>query len=168
MKEAKTPKFQTHQNFALRPLDVHQAPELCVLLQSQNPRYIQYFKPFLFDEDTLRSVLSEVHEDVFEGLYQGERLIGLMMLRGWDEGYEVPTLGVMIDEQHRNHGLMTLTVEVAKVICRMRKVHRIMYKAHPDNVPAKSATRLGFTQTGVDNSTGYLIFHMNLSSNDAR
>ncbi len=164
MKEAKISELQTHQNFALRPLDVHQAPELCVLLQSQNAGYIQYFNPFLFDEDTLRSVLSKVHEDVFEGLYHGDRLIGLMMLRGWNEGYEVPTLGVMIDEQHRNYGLMTLTVEVAKVICRMRKVRRIMYKAHPDNVPAKSATRLGFTQTGVDNSTGYLIFHMNLDT----
>ncbi|MDQ3254108.1 MAG: GNAT family N-acetyltransferase [Acidobacteriota bacterium] len=168
MKEAKIPEFQTHPNFALRPLYVHQASELCALLRSQPPGYIQYFKPFLFDEDTLRRVLSDVQRDVFQGLYHGDRLIGLMMLRGWDEGYEVPTLGVMIDEQHRNHGLMTLTVEVAKVICRMRKVGRIMYKAHPDNVPAKSATRLGFTQTGVDNSTGYLIFHMNLDSHDAR
>jgi len=168
VREAKTPEFQIHPDFALRPLDVHHAPELCSLLQSQSPGYIQYFKPFPFDESTLRRVLSEVREDVFEGFYHGDRLIGLMMLRGWDEGYEVPTLGAMIDEQHRNHGLMTLIVEVAKVICRMRKVGRIMYKAHPDNVPAKSATRLGFTQTGVDNSTGYLIFHMNLDSHDAR
>lgn len=162
MCERPTANIDTSAHFSTRPLQPDDAPQLSALLSAQCSEYRKHFQPFGFDEDTIRGVLMRARSDVFWGFYRGDSLIGYFMVRGWDEGYEVPVLGVLIDEAHRNYGLMTLTVELSKVICRLRGATRIMYKAHRDNVPAKSAHRLGFTQTGVDAKTGHLIFHLEL------
>ncbi len=160
----KTSKSELHKDFVVRPLGIHDAPELSALLRSQTAEYVRYFSPFNFDEDTLQNVLARAKEDVFQGFYLDERLIGLMMLRGWDDGYKVPALGVFVGEEHRGYGLMTLAVEITKVTCRLRGVGRVMYKAHPDNIPAKSAERLGFTRTGIDAVTDHFVYHLDFPS----
>ncbi len=151
--------------FSTRSLNESDAPALSALLTRQSIGYRRYFTPFAFDEATVVGVLTRAREDVFGGFYRGGELIGFFMLRGWDEGYDVPALGVLIDEKYRGYQaykLMALTVELGKSICRQRGVRRIMYKAHTDNTPARSARRLGFTQTGVDERTGFRVFHLDL------
>lgn len=103
---------------------------------------------------------------MYWGLYGGERMIGFFMLRGWDAGYEVPSLGALYDEEYRGFGLMALTVELAKVICLLRGAKQVMYKAHPDNIPSRSALRLGFTEAGVDPVTQHLIYRLDLQKRE--
>lgn len=151
--------------FTRRSLTDADAPALAALLERQSPTYRRHFSALPSDAEALAKMLRAIREDLLGGYYRDGELIGIYMLRGWDEGYEVPSLGVLVDEKYRGlqaYRLMCLTVEIGKQLCRERGVTRIMYKAHPENTPARGADRLGFTRTGVDERTGHHIFHLDL------
>lgn len=136
------------------------ASDLSSLLLAQTPAYVRFFTPFNFDPSSVASVLAEQGTDVFMGMYWRDRLIGFFMLRGWDSGYEIPSYGVLIDEKYSGYGLTRLSLKLAKNICKLRHVPRIMLKVNSDNIIAKRLfEEAGFTQTGVDAQTGNLIYH---------
>jgi RimJ/RimL family protein N-acetyltransferase len=86
------------------------------------------------------------------------------MLRGWDNGYEVPSYGVLIDEKYNGYGLTRLSLKLAKSICKLRHVPRIMLKVNAGNKIAKRLfEEAGFNQTGVDARTGNLIYHFDFN-----
>ncbi|MDT5270952.1 MAG: hypothetical protein QOH49_3138 [Acidobacteriota bacterium] len=149
-------------DFVIRPLKVEDAAAVSSLLRVQPPEYTRFFFAFSFDADDIARMLAGRGRDVYMGFLLRDELAGFFMLRGWNEGYEVPALGAVIAEKYRGRGLMQLTVEVTKVICRLRGASRVMYKSHPDNAPAKKAAAMGFTQGGADPATGNLIFYLDV------
>lgn len=133
------------------------------MLRSQSPEYARFFYPFSFDEGRINEMLAKCEQDVYLGLYREGRMVGFFMLRGWDEGYEVPAFGILIDENYRGFGLEMLALETAKVICRLRGATRMMLKMHPDNFTARGVARkIGFHRSGVEEKTGNVIYHMEL------
>ncbi|HXG84624.1 MAG TPA: GNAT family N-acetyltransferase [Pyrinomonadaceae bacterium] len=149
-------------SFSIRPLDVRDAASVSAFMRSQPPEYSRFFYAFGFDEAPIAEVLSAYRKDVYSGVFWRENLIGVFMLRGWDDGYEVPSFGVLIDEKHRGGAFMRLTLDAAKLICRLAGAKRLMAKIHPDNVSPRGASRLGLLQTGVEESTGNIIYHLEL------
>ena len=150
-------------HFTVRPVSIEQAPELTSLLRSQSPAYVRFFSPFNFDHATISGILANLKKDVLSGIYARDRMIGFFMLRGWDEGYEVPTYGVLIDERYSGYGLGRMTLKMAKSICLLRRSPRIMLKVHPEHHPAKALyEEAKFIQTGIDAKSGNLIYHLNL------
>jgi RimJ/RimL family protein N-acetyltransferase len=128
----------------------------------QPPDYAHFFYAFDSDKRAIAEVLAKRRRDIYTGIYWEGELIGFFMLRGWDAGYDVPSFGVLINEQHRGRGFMQLTLDMAKLICRLRGAKRLMAKIHPDNVSARGARRLGFVQIGTETETGNLIYHLDL------
>jgi len=61
-------------------------------------------------------------------------VLGLSMLRGWDEGYVVPSFGIVIDREWRSQGLgsalLTFTLDEARTIGAHR-VRLSVYASHP-------------------------------------
>jgi ribosomal protein S18 acetylase RimI-like enzyme len=97
------------------------------------------------------------------GIFWHEALSGFFMLRGWDQGYEIPAYGVTIDIEHRNLGLGRLSLETSKTIARLEGAKKIMLKVHPDNTPARKVYEsAGFVQSGVDPKNDNLVYHFNL------
>ncbi|HEY9283167.1 MAG TPA: GNAT family N-acetyltransferase [Pyrinomonadaceae bacterium] len=151
-------------DFTVRPLTDADAPALASMLKSQSPEYVRFFTPFTFDEAAVAAILAGSGQDVYMGLYWRARLAGFFMLRGWDAGYEVPAYGVLVDEAHSGYGLTTLTLGLAKAICRLRAAPRLMLKVHPDNARAKRLfERAGFKQTGVEPGSGGLVYHLDFN-----
>ena len=145
----------------IRPLLAADAPKLSAMLRAQRPEYVAFFNPFGFDEFTLTRVLTNSEKDVFAGIYCAGSLAGFFMLRGWDEGFDVPAYGVLIDEGHKNYGLATVTLRAAKAVCKLRRAPRLMLKVSPANAPAKRLfERAGFRQTGVNSAGDLLIYHL--------
>jgi RimJ/RimL family protein N-acetyltransferase len=86
------------------------------------------------------------------------------LLRGWDEGYDVPAFGVVVAEEYAGIGFGALTLDLVKVISRLRGSPRLMLKVHPDNAPARRLyARLGFLESGVDTRTGNIVMHLIVS-----
>lgn len=76
------------------------------------------FTPFELSDETARWIACEPHKDQFYLGTIDDQPVGFSMLRGWDEGFSVPSLGIFID--YRKHGLgfgkklLDLTIEAAK------------------------------------------------------
>jgi hypothetical protein len=147
---------------AIRSLQAEDAAALSLLLRSQPPTYARFFYAFSFEEDAIGKLLLERQRDFYAGVFWQGELVGFFMLRGWDAGYEVPSFGVLIDEQHRGGAFMKLSLDAAKLICRLCGAPRMMAKIHPDNVSPRGARRLGFIQTGVEEDTGNIVYHLEL------
>jgi RimJ/RimL family protein N-acetyltransferase len=147
----------------LRPLVPEDAVALADMLSGQPADYMRYFAPFHFDRDTITDMLRKAHRDVYMGIFWNDKLAGFFMLRGWDQGYEIPAYGVTIDHQHRNLGLAKLSLEMSKTISRLNGAQKLMLKVHPDNAAAKHVYEdAGFVQTGIDAKNDNLIYHVEL------
>lgn len=100
----------------IRPDDLGQ---LLTFFSENNVELItRSFAPFTLSSETARWIACEPHNDKFYlGLIENEP-VGFSMLRGWDEGFSIPSFGIFID--HRKHGLglgkemLDLTIEAAK------------------------------------------------------
>lgn len=151
------------EDFVLRPLKAEDAIDVISLLQRQSADYTRFFTPFTFNTITLAELLRKQDRDVYMGLYRLGRLAGFFMLRGWNEGYEVPAFGILIDQHFRGSGLEMLSLETAKLICRLRGAPGMITKVHPNNMSAKGVVRkIGFALTGAEPRTGNLIYHFEI------
>jgi perosamine synthetase len=72
-------------------------------------------------------------------------VIGYGMLRGWDQGYEVPSLGIAIDAAFRGRGYGRQLMNFLKAAAQERGARRIRLKAHAENEAALGLYRkLGY------------------------
>lgn len=146
----------------IRPLCIEDAGIVSAMLMAQPPEYARFFYAFDFSEEPIADLLAKRKKDVYSGMFWGGELAGIFMLRGWDAGYDVPSFGVLVAEKYRGAAFMRISLDVAKLICRLAGARRLMATIHPDNVSPRGATRLGFVQTGVRADTGNIVYHMDL------
>jgi RimJ/RimL family protein N-acetyltransferase len=153
----------------IRSLESTDACKLSAMLLDQHHAYVHFFRPFDFDEVTVGGILRERRRDVYMGIFWGEDLAGFFMLRGWDDGYEVPTYGVLIDEKYCGIGFAPLSLRMAKIIGKAAGARRIMLKVDPDNACAKAVfERARFVFTEAKDERGRLIYHFDLDDRHAK
>lgn len=151
-----------NEYLTFRSLLPEDAAAMSAMLRAQPPEYARFFYAFSFDQAAIAKTLAERIRDVYTGIYWQGQLVGFFMLRGWDAGHEVPSFGLLIDEKQRGRAFMRLSLDMAKLICRLCGAPRLMAKIHPDNVSPRGARRLGLIQTGVEAETGNIIYHLEL------
>ena len=66
-----------------------------------------------------------------------DQVIGYAMLRGWDEGYEVPSFGLCVLPARQGEGLGGRLLDYALQRARQRGSERVMLKVNNDNDPAR-------------------------------
>ena len=62
--------------------------------RSRDHPEMAFFDPFPLTDETARRLACEPRLDRYYVAEVSSELIGLSMLRGWDEGYEIPSFGV--------------------------------------------------------------------------
>ena len=154
--------MSSNKSFTIRPLESADAAAISTFMRSQPPEYLRFFYAFGADETAITETLSALKQDIYAGVFWRDDLIGIYMLRGWDAGYEIPSFGVLIDDKYRGGTLMRLTLDTAKLICRLSGAKRLMAKIHPENMSERGARRLGFERTGIEETTGNNIYLMEL------
>jgi RimJ/RimL family protein N-acetyltransferase len=79
---------------------------LASFLKDNNlPSVLRTFNPFPMTDETAIRIAMGPHEDHFYGAFLNGDVVGLSMLRGWDEGYSVPSFGIVIDCRLHNQGI---------------------------------------------------------------
>jgi len=150
-------------DFEIIILKAEHAAELSGLLLSAPVEYSKYFIPFAFDRLTVSKVLSQAQKDRYYGIIVAGKIAGFFMLRGFDQGYKIPSYGVWIAPQHTGKGLAELTLKHAMAVCRANDINTLMLKVHPENIVAKGIyERNGFAAVGNDEKNGNIIYHKNL------
>lgn len=84
--------------------------------------------------------------DLYYVLTDGSRILGYGMLRGWDEGYGVPSLGIVIHPDERGKGLAKLMMLFLHEVARRRGAARLRLTVNANNEVALHLYReLGYT-----------------------
>ncbi len=99
-----------------------------------------HFHPHPFTRDAARHIAERdgIRRDSYFGAFlEDGSLIGYGMLRGWDEGYEIPSFGVAVSVAHRGSGLGRRLLRHAISIARRRGAPSVMLKVHPANPNAR-------------------------------
>lgn len=96
----------------------------------------KYFHPHPFTQEEAKRRARYSGKDLYYVLVEGDRVIGYGMLRGWDEGYEVPSLGIIIHPSVREMGLGKAFMHFLHVAARRRGAKRVRLKVYPENAPA--------------------------------
>jgi ribosomal protein S18 acetylase RimI-like enzyme len=139
----------------VRPEELHFAtvgPEhadALVALFERNtvPAVEEMFDPFSFTAAEARRIALEPRQDGYYMATRGDELLGLSMLRGFDEGYEIPSFGIFIDHEYHGHGIgRRLTVRTIEQ-ARRRGCPAVRLTVYADNTAARTLYEsLGFRE----------------------
>ena len=93
--------------------------EVAALFEANDiPEVTETFDPFPLTREAAEDLLDRRRLDRFYGAFVGGRILAFSMLRGWDEGYEVPSFGIFVDAGSHGRGigaaLTRWTVEAAR------------------------------------------------------
>lgn len=105
----------------------------------------RWFRPHPFTDEAVENLVGYRGLDLYFVMTEGEEVLGYGLLRGWDEGYDVPSLGVAIHPRAQGRGLGRALMEVLHAAAARRGARRVRLRVHPDNTQARRLyERLGY------------------------
>jgi ribosomal protein S18 acetylase RimI-like enzyme len=105
------------------------------------------FHPFPLTAASARRIALGERSDLYFGAQRRDELIGMAMLRGWDEGYEVPSFGIMVDRAHRGRSVGRRLTELTMEQARAHGCPRVRLSVYASNAAARRLyERLGFAE----------------------
>lgn len=101
------------------PIEPRHADRLAELFERNRvSRVTDMFDPFPLTGAEARRIALVPRRDAFYVATRNERLLGFSMLRGFDEGYAIPSFGIFVDHQSHGQGvgreLTAWTIEQAR------------------------------------------------------
>ena len=85
-----------------------------------------FFHPFPLTAQTAAALCATTsRKDIYGAAFAGDTIVGLYMLRGWDEGYQVPSFGVIVERALHGRGIGRLLTQTALGDARQRAVARV-------------------------------------------
>ena len=126
-----------------------------------------FFRPHPFTDEEARRITNHSGRDVYGLLEDGARPVAYGMLRGWDEGYSIPSLGIAVRTPAQGRGFGRRMLEHLHDEARRRGAHKIRLRVHPDNLPARRLYEsFGYRYSGEDR--GELVMIVELSDRAPR
>ncbi len=98
----------------------------------------KYFHPHSFDKKQVEQLGDYKGNDLYFLQTYENAICGYGMLRGWDEGYRVPSLGIIIHPDHRGKGLGEKFMVFLHNQAKQKGAKQICLKAYPGNKSAIS------------------------------
>src|SRR5262249_51999149 len=98
-----------------------------------SPEIKAHFHPHDFGESRARWLCSYSGKDEYYFVTRESAIVAYGMLRGWDEGYDVPSLGVCVRPGYDRKGLgLALTYHLVAA-ARLRGAKKMILKVKRDN-----------------------------------
>jgi len=106
----------------------------------------RFFSPHPFTERHVAALARRTGKDLHYVLTVGGTVVGYGLLRGWDEGYEVPSLGIAVHPSARGRGLGRALMIFLHAAAAMKGASRVRLRVSPDNLTAIALySSLGYT-----------------------
>jgi len=117
------------------------------LEENDRPEVTRYFNPFPLDRATAQRICLNGQLDRYIVALLKGRIVGLSMLRGWNEGFDVPSLGILIDRSNTQHGIGRRLMEFTLTEARKKGCQSVRLSVHASNKRAVSLySSLGFVE----------------------
>lgn len=136
------------RDIAVRQIQGEDYESLARLLEENNkPEITRYFHPFPMNSKTACQIAFTEHLDRYYIAVKEEQVLGLCMLRGWDEGFQTPSLGVLVDQRYRGLGAARKMTRFAIAEARKMGCLKIRLTVYFSNTPALNLySLLGFRE----------------------
>lgn len=118
----------------------------------------RFFSPHAADEEALRLLAAQPSQDLYLLLINDRKVFGYGLLRGWDEGYSVPSLGIALHPLVRGTGFATALMKFLHAEARCRGARKVRLRVHLDNAKAISLyAHLGYALAPDPDHNEYLL-----------
>lgn len=128
-----------------------------------NPKYMADFSPHPFDEEYADAICSYSGKDLYFALITEEsEIIGYFMLRGWDEGYDIPAIGLCVLDEYQGFGFGKLIMNCLESHALLNGASKVMLKVNRTNLIATNLyIKQGFVFQDYDDIylLGYKALH---------
>lgn len=115
------------------------------------PEIRDHFSPHEFTDRQAEQLCRYQGTDQYFVAVHDGRILAYGMLRGWDEGHEIPSLGICVDPRYRRVGLGDLMMAHLVCVARMKGAPSVRLKVKRDNARAIALYRkVGFTLAPLD------------------
>jgi ribosomal-protein-alanine N-acetyltransferase len=125
----------------VRAAPEHAAALAAFLTSIEAPEERLHFSPHPFDTQTAHRICAHEGLDLYYLLITGTTVLAYGMLRGWDAGFAVPSLGITVHPAHRGRGLGRLMISFLHAAAMLRGSERVRLKVREDNSRAISLYR---------------------------
>ena len=124
-----------------------------------------FFHPHAFTRRQASIIVEYSGRDLYYVMVHHGRILGYAMLRGWDEGYQIPSLALIIHPEFRKMGLGRLMMLFLQKTARLQGAEKILLKVYPENSSAlKLYQSLGYR---FDKKSGaQLVGYLDLSQTE--
>ena len=110
-----------------------------------------FFRPHPFTRREAGRIANRDGRDTYAILLEGDRAVAYGLLRGWDEGYPVPSLGIAVRTSAQGRGLGRLMMGQLHAEAMRRGATVVRLRVHPENVAARQLYEsLGYAYAGED------------------
>lgn len=132
----------------IRQIQISDYEELIRFFEENNRAEItKRFHPFPLTPQTVYQITRASHLDRYYSAIWDGRIVGLCMLRGWDEGFDIPSFGVFVDYRCHGLGLGRLMTEFALDEARKLDCSTIRLSVYESNTNALNLYRaIGFRE----------------------
>jgi [ribosomal protein S18]-alanine N-acetyltransferase len=139
--------------------------------RNSRPETARYFHPFPLTAAQATELATHQGRDRYYIAERAATIIGLSMLRGWDDGYEIPSFGILVDQEWRKLGVgADLTDFTLGEALRLGApaVRLSVYASHGQAV--RLYIHKGFTETSrtrvetVDGEDHVIVMHKTLDA----
>lgn len=145
------------------PLSTSNVEGILEKIRDESLVYIKHFTPYNWQDESFVNAVNNRNKDQFYGIFINDSPVGFYMLRGLDNGYNIPSYAVWISETHKGLGLASLSLKHAYTFCKLNGIETMMLKVHPNNTIAKKMyEKFGFRFDRKDESSEDLIYHLEL------
>ena len=146
----------------LRPNDASKLSELFSVIQTDPEA--KYFHPHPFSHEHARLISLYSGKDMYLGAFVNGELIGYGMLRGWEAGYDIPSLGIYISPVYRGNGYAKTFMLKMHEKAAHKGASQVRLKVYSDNITAvRLYEKMGYVFKGE--MKGELVGHVKLYSN---
>lgn len=122
----------------------------------------RFFHPHPFTAEEAARICRYAGRDLYYAAV-ADRVLGYGLLRGWDEGYDVPSLGIAVHPAARGTGIARALMHFLHAAAAARGAPRVRLKVYPGNTAAlRLYERLGYAFAGESN--GQLVGALSLEA----
>lgn len=127
-------KAHVDRQVTIRPVAVDDAAALATFFGSLRAGGAEkFFHPHALDEETAAVRARYVGQDIYLLLTDDSEILAYGMLRGWDEGYSIPSLGIAVRPDKQGLGLGRRLMEALHHAAAERGASRVRLRVHPQN-----------------------------------
>ena len=126
-----------------------------------------FFRPHPFTAAEARRIASLDGRDVYTLMFADGRPVAYGMLRGWDEGFETPSLGIAVRTEAHRRGFGHLMMGHLREIARTHGAETVRLRVHRDNERARRLYEsLGYRYIGEDRGELVMVIDVGPATRD--